>query len=275
MNQDQETPADYLFASATDEIRRLHRQAVFLRRFTQHLLDVAGITSGMQVLDVGTGIGDVALLVAERVGPQGSVVGIDMNPAMLDVARERAQAAGLTNVTFRQAELSQLVLDDQFDAVVGRFILLYIQDRAALLRRLSQQLKPGGILAFEEPDLTLLGTTLPPAPVYAQAAGRLKEVFVHAGLDMQSMNLFRVFADAGFPSPELELITTVGGPDWAGHEQVADITSALLPLMVRFEIATEEAVQVQTLQQRLREEAARLHSVSAALGLMHVWTRVA
>jgi ubiquinone/menaquinone biosynthesis C-methylase UbiE len=274
MSSDTQTPSGYLFAHATDEIRRLHRQAVLLRHFTQHLLDVAGITAGMRVLDVGTGIGDVAFLVAERVGPQGSVVGIDMNPALLEVAQERAQATGITNVTFRQTELSQVALSDQFDAIVGRLILLYIQDRAALLRRLSQRLKSGGILAFEEPDFTLLGTMQPPGPVFEQAAGRLKEVFVRAGLDTQGMNLFRVFVEAGLPAPEMELITTVGGPGWAGHEWVADITSALLPLMVQFEIATEEEVQITTLEQRLRAEAARLHSVSMAFGLMHVWTRV-
>ena len=89
------------------------------------------------------------------------------------------------------------------------------------------------------------------------------------------MNLFRVFLEAGLPAPEMELVTTVGGPDWGGHEQTADVSSALLPLIVKFGIATEEEVQARTLEKRLREEAARLQSVSMALGLMHVWTRIA
>src|SRR5512135_3754717 len=100
MSKDTQTPADYLFAQATDETRRLKRQAEFLSRFTHFLLGSAGITSGMKVLDVGTGIGDVAFLVAEQVGPQGTVTGVDMNPAMIDVARQRAQVAGITNVAF-------------------------------------------------------------------------------------------------------------------------------------------------------------------------------
>jgi SAM-dependent methyltransferase len=275
MNKDKETHADYLFAQATDEIRRLKRQAEFLSRFTHYLLDSAGITSRMTVLDVGTGIGDVAFMVAERVGPQGTVVGVDMNPAMIDFARQRAQATGITNVAFLQGDLSQMALDDQFDAVVGRLILLYIKDRATLLRRLGQQLRPGGIVAFQELDLTLAGTTLPHAPVFGQAVNRIKEVFLRAGLDTQGMNLFRLFLEAGLPAPEMDLITTVGGPDWAGHEHLADVTSALLPLMIQWGIATEEEVQVKTLQKRLREEAVRLQSVSMSLGLMNVWTRVA
>jgi SAM-dependent methyltransferase len=275
MSQDTQAPSDYLFAQATDETRRLKRQADFLIRFTRYLLDSAGITSGMQVLDVGTGIGDVAFLAAERVGPQGTVVGVDMNPAMLDFARQRAQAASIANVTFIQGDLTQVALEGQFDAVVGRLILLYIQDRAALLRRLSQQLRPGGIVAFQELDLTLVGTSLPHGPVFEQATKRITEVFRRAGLDTQGMNLFRLFLEAGLPAPEMELITTVGGPNWAGHEQVADVTSALLPLMIKFGIATEEEVQTTTLEQRLREEAARLQSVAMALGLMNVWTHVA
>ena len=274
MSKDTQTHTDYLFAQGTDETRRLQRQADFLSRFTHSLLDAAGITSGMRVLDVGTGIGDVAFLVAERVGPQGTVTGIDLNPAMIDVARQRAQAAGITNVAFLQGDVSQMALSDQFDAVVGRLILLYIQDWAALLRRLSQQLKPGGIVAFQELDLTLGGTTLPHAPLFEQAVNRIKQVFGRAGLDTEGMNLFRVFLEAGLPAPEMDLITTVGGPDWAGHEQTTDVTSALLPLMVQLGIATEEEVQVHTLEQRLREEAARLQSVSMALGLMNVWTRL-
>jgi SAM-dependent methyltransferase len=276
MNKDTQTPVDYLFAQSTDETRRLKRQAEFLSRFTHFLLDAAGITSGMKVLDVGTCIGDVAFMVAERVGPQGTVVGIDMNPAMIDVARQRAQAAGITNVAFLQGDVSQLALSDRFDAVVGRLILKFIKDRVALLRRLSQQLRPGGILAFQEADFTLMGTTLPHAPIFEQASQRLQEVFGRAGLDTQGMNLFRLFLEAGLPAPEMDLVTSVGGgADWAGHENIADLTSALLPLMVQFGIASEEGVQARTLEQRLREEAARLQSVSMDYGLMNVWTRLA
>jgi SAM-dependent methyltransferase len=199
-----------------------------------------------------------------------------MNPAMIDFARKRAQAAGFTNVSFVQGDISQVVLEDRFDAVVGRLVLIFIQDRAALLRQLSQRLRPRGIVAFQEPDFTLQGTTLPHAPLFEQAARRIAEVFRRAGLDTQGMNLFRLFLEAGLPRPEMDLITTVGGgPDWAGYEQLADVTGALLPLMLQFGIATREEVQVETLEKRLREEAAGRQNVAMALGLMNVWTRIA
>lgn len=276
MSKDIQSHSDYLFAQGTDEARRLKRQSEFLYRFTHSFLESAGIAAGMKVLDVGCGIGDVAFMVAEQVGPQGSVVGVDMNPAMTDFARQRAQAAGYANVSFVQGDISHMALDDQFDAVVGRLILLYIKDRVALLRRLRQRLRPGGIVAFQELDLTLAGTSLARAPLLEQAGNRIVEVFQRAGLDTRGMNLFQVFLEAGLPTPEMDLITTVGGgPDWAGYEQIADVTSALLPLMLQFGIATREEVQVETLEKRLREEAAAQQNVAMALGLMNVWTRLA
>ena len=276
MSKDTTTHSDYLFAQAPDEARRLKRQAEFLHRFTSYFLESAGIRAGMQVLDVGCGIGDVAFLVAERVGPQGRVIGVDMNPAMLDVARQRANAAGLTNVSFIQGDITQVALDDSFDAVVGRLFLMYIKDRVALLRRLSQRLRPGGIIAFQELDLTLAGTSQPRAPLFEQAGGRIIEVFQRAGLDTRGLNLFHLFLEAGLPTPEMDLITTVGGgPDWAGYEQVADVASALLPLILNFGIATRDEVQIETLEKRLRDEAATGRSVSMMLGLMNVWTRAA
>jgi SAM-dependent methyltransferase len=275
MNQDPLSSSDYLFAQSTDEARRLKRQSDFFHRFTRAFLESAEITPGMKVLDVGTGIGDVAFMLAERVGPQGTVVGVDINPAMIHLARQRAQAAGLTNVSFLQGNISDIVLDDQFDAVVGRLVLMYMKDRVAVLRRLGQHLRPGGILAFQELDLTLAGTSLPPAPLCEHVGNRLKQVFQRAGLDTQGLNLFHLFLEAGLPIPEMELITTVGGgPDWAGYEQLVDVTNALLPLILNFGIATKEEVQVETLLQRLREEAATRQNVVMLHGLMNIRTRI-
>jgi SAM-dependent methyltransferase len=275
MNQDPLSSSDYLFAQSTDEARRLKRQSDFFHRFTRAFLESTEITPGMKVLDVGTGIGDVAFMLAERVGSQGTVVGVDINPAMIHLARQRAQAAGLTNVSFVQGDIVDMVLDDPFDAVVGRLSLMYMKDRVAVLRRLSQHLRPGGILAFQELDLTLAGTSLPPAPLCEQVGNRLKQVFQRARLDTQGLNLFPLFLEAGLPIPEMELITTVGGgPDWAGYEQLVDVTNALLPLILNFGIATKEEVQVETLLQRLREEAATRQNVVMLHGLMNIRTRI-
>jgi SAM-dependent methyltransferase len=275
MSRDTLSSSDYLFAQAPDETKRLKRQSEFFHGFTSAFLEFANVTTGMKVLDVGTGIGDVAFLRAERVGPQGMVVGVDINPAMIDFARQRAQVSGVTNVKFIQGNIVDAPLDDQCDAVVGRLVLMYLKDRVGALRRLGQRLRPGGILAFQELDLTLAGTSSLPAPLFELVGTRLTQVFKRAGLDTQGLNLFHLFLEAGLPTPDMELMTAVGGgPDWDGYEQLADLTTALLPLMLNFGIATPEAVQVETLHQRLREEAATQHNVVMIHGLMNVWTRI-
>src|SRR5438067_8741635 len=103
--------AIYVMGRSEAETRRLRQQAEVYGPSTRRLLEDAGITTGMKVLDVGSGAGDVALLVADLVGPSGTVVGIDTNPAILDTARARVRAAGLTNVSFIEGDIRAVTMD--------------------------------------------------------------------------------------------------------------------------------------------------------------------
>ena len=122
----------------------------------------------MKVLDVGSGAGDVALLLAELIGPQGQVVGVDTNAEILQVARSRVQAIGWTTVSFRPGDIMELDLDQDFDAVVGRWLLQYMPDPVALLRRARSWLRPGGIVAFQEIDLSIPPRGYPTGPLHEQ-----------------------------------------------------------------------------------------------------------
>ena len=114
-------PSDsYALGRSTEETRRLMRQAQIYGPITRQFLVSAGIGTGMRVLDVGS----VTLLLADLVGPRGSVVGVEMNPVILETARARVDAVGWTNVTFLDGDVTSIVLDDDFDAVVGRWILM-------------------------------------------------------------------------------------------------------------------------------------------------------
>src|SRR6516165_844277 len=97
---------DYVLGHTATEQLRLIRQARCLAPATEHFLRDAGIVSGMRVLDIGCGMGDVTLLVAQLVGPAGRVVSIDLDEASIDTASKRASAVGLDNTTFRRADLS-------------------------------------------------------------------------------------------------------------------------------------------------------------------------
>jgi ubiquinone/menaquinone biosynthesis C-methylase UbiE len=135
-----------------EETQRLIRQEHLYGDSTRRLFEQAGIGPGMKVLDVGSGAGDVALLAAKLVGPTGSVVGVDQNPTVLHTARQRAAAAGLTNVLFVEGDIGAVPLPADFDAIVGRVVLMYVADPGAVLRTLVGYLKPGGIVAFSEGD---------------------------------------------------------------------------------------------------------------------------
>jgi SAM-dependent methyltransferase len=229
----------------------------------------------MQVLEVGSGAGDVALLLAEYVGQQGRVVGVESNPSMVDLARQRAQWAGWHTVSFVEGDLHTVALDGEFDAVVGRFILVHIPDSVAVLRRLVEHLRPGGIVAFQEPDIAVMGVSWPPAPLVSQAFGWLREVFCRRGLEVHTgLQLHRLFLEAGLPEPQMELLATAGGGSaWEGYFQIAALVKSVLEPMIQLGVATAVEVGIETLESRLREEVVGLGGAATAFALMSAWTR--
>src|SRR6184192_495785 len=123
--------SDYVLGHTPIEQLRLIRQARFLTPATEHFLQDAGIVSGMRVLDIGCGMGDVTMLVAQLVGPAGRVVSIDLDQASVETAQNRALAAGLDNATFHCADILAFADNEPFDAVVGRLVLEFLPDPIA------------------------------------------------------------------------------------------------------------------------------------------------
>ena len=121
--------SDYVLGHTATEQRRLIRQARFLAPATEHFFRDAGIVSGMRVLDIGCGMGDVTMLVEQLVGPAGRVVSVDLDQASIETAQKRASAVGLDNATFHRADISTFTDDEPFDAIVGRLILEFLPDR--------------------------------------------------------------------------------------------------------------------------------------------------
>src|SRR5713226_3421722 len=152
---------DYALGYTNAEHDRLIRQAARIAPITERLFREAGIGPGQRVLDLGSGVGDVALLAARLAGPSGEVVGIERDAVSIARANARVAEAGLRNVSFTQADVSQIPDSEPFDATVGRFILMWLPDPVAALRSLSRLVRPGGVFAFLEPSL---------APVLARLA---------------------------------------------------------------------------------------------------------
>jgi SAM-dependent methyltransferase len=105
----------------------------------------------MRVLDLGTGIGHVAMLVADLVGPQGSVVAIDSNARLLEVAAARASTRA--QLRFVEGDVRSWRDTEPFDAIVGRLILFHLADPVSVLRHHAASLRPAGLLLALDFDL--------------------------------------------------------------------------------------------------------------------------
>ena len=115
-----------------------------LSRHSAAIIPNLPITKGMSVLDVGCGWGDMSLQVADMVGKEGRVVGIDCVDAFLEEARNDAASNGFSNVAFQRGDAEIALPEAEFDYVVARFGTMFFTNPVAALRRMRLALKPGG-----------------------------------------------------------------------------------------------------------------------------------
>jgi len=265
----------YALGRSAAETQRLIRQAQIYGPLTRQFFAAAGITTGMKVLDVGSGAGDVALLLADLVGPRGTVIGVEMNPTILDTARARVQTMGWTNVTFLAGDVRNIPLDDDFDAVVGRWVLMYLPDPVAVLQHLLRHVRPGGIVAFQENDFTYPPMALPPARLHQQVQQWTTPPSGRGGPDQQmGSKLHQTYQAAGLPAPQLRLDAPIGGgPDWPGYAYVADTVRSLLPMLQQMGLVTAEDVDIETLADRLRAEVVSQGGVQMLPIVIGAWAR--
>lgn len=277
MSEMQSSDQTYALGHTPEAFQRLLVQGQLFNPFMRRLLKDAGLRGGMQVLDLGCGPGDVSLLAAELVGKQGRVIGVDTNANVLQIAQARAQAAGLSHVSFLVGNIDELTLTQQFDAIVGRLILMYMPQPAAVLRQLAAHLRPGGVLAFQEHDIPPQSdATLPASALWEQAVDWCTQAFKRVGVESRmGMKLSSTFLAAGLPAPQLRYEAAIGaGPEWAGYEVLAGVVRDLLPLIQKFAIATAGEIKIETLAARLREEIASAGGVARLPALVSAWTRL-
>lgn len=118
------------------------------RSVAERLVELARVAPGHRVLDVATGTGEPAITTARKVGPSGYVLGVDHSAGMLEVARRRAAALGLTNVEYRQGDAESLVFAaHSFDAVLCRWGLMFVPNLEAALGGIKNALVEGGWFA--------------------------------------------------------------------------------------------------------------------------------
>ena len=278
---------EYLMGRSEAERGRLQRQAQLYGPLTRQLFVDAGIGQGMRVLDVGSGVGDVALLVAELVGPTGAVVGIDPDAEALRIARARVAASGWQTITFMEGDIRTALLEGLFDAVVGRFVLIWVGDVVAVLHACHRYLRPGGIVAFQEHDVTAGSNYLAvpssrlmdPWQRTMDAYGR-DEPTQAAGTALRAVDqaigyhLYSAFLEAGLSTPRMRYDAPIGGgPDWIGYETFTDHLRTVLSLVIQLGGATEAEIDIATFAARLREEVVGQRGVLRCLPAIGIWAR--
>jgi ubiquinone/menaquinone biosynthesis C-methylase UbiE len=264
----------YALGHSEHELQRLSRQAQAIEPFTHQLFKEAGINQGMRVLDVGCGSGDVAFLVANLVGQSGEVVGVDRERKAVDWANARARSRGTTNVKFIEGDPSEMEFDQQFDAIVGRLVLMYYPDPVDALRKVIRHVRPGGLIVFQEVDLAN-ARSVPVAPLYERSLTWIKQTLSASGARIYlGSELYRVFLDAGLSGPSMRIDTLIGGgPQCPVYEIMSELVQSLFPAMEKLKIASAGEVGMSTLAQRIRDEVVALKGVVLSAGFIGAWSR--
>jgi SAM-dependent methyltransferase len=268
--------SDYVLGHSDRELKRLQDQARVIDPITRRIFEHAGIRPGMRVLDVGSGVGDVAFLLADLVGRQGEVVGFDRVPRALEVARKRAAKRGLSNVTFRDGDPAEEPAGAPFDAGAGRYVLMFQPDPVVLLRGVAGHVKSGGIVVFHEIDWEGARSS-PPAPTFDAACRWIAEVVARSGASSRmGMGLHAAFLSAGLPAPLLHLEQQIEGAV-ASLELVqltSDLVISLLPEMERHGVTTAAEVGPDTLEARLIAEIVAGGGTITGRSEIGAWARI-
>ena len=254
------TPA-YILGHADLEIERLQLQADIIAGVTRRLIRECGIGPGMRVLDIGCGVGDVSMLLADAVGATGCVLGFDSEPRAIEVARARALVAGYRNIEFVVASDNAFPDRPLFDAAIGRYILHHLADPVATVRRAAEAVRPSGVVAFQEPASHINDQTLPTIDLYAKSEQRLKAV-IRAMLPHFDVGgrLVACFEGAGLPTPHLICEALAGGPASPLWRVFAMAYRSMLPHMVRLNLAPADDDDSDTLADRLVAAAAAMRA---------------
>jgi ubiquinone/menaquinone biosynthesis C-methylase UbiE len=231
----------YVIRGGREGFDRLRVLAAARRTSTLELFQLAGLRPGIRCVDLGCGSGDVTLEMAALAGPAGWVVGIDMDQAKLEFAREAARGRGLANVVFEAADVSQWTSPGEYDFVYCRFLFQHLARPIDLLRRMWEAARPGGVLAVEDADLEGLFCD-PDNAGFSFYQRMYVEVLTRNGGDPTcARRLVRYFRETGIPAPAMRLLQEVNA---GGHAKAMPLLTleAIADTVVRSGLAAADEV---------------------------------
>lgn len=234
---------DYALGRTPEEYERLRAQSRVWEAATARLFDQVGLGPGARCLDAGCGPGETMRMMAQRVGPDGWVMGVDVDAPLGAQALASLHAAGHHQCAFESADLSRAerIAGGPFDLVFARLLLFHVPDRVGVLRRLWDCVAPGGHLVVQDYDLRTSGV-LPELDTIAEFNRVVFATFGGVGCDIQVGHRLPVlFGEAGIGAPD--------GTDVAGRVEPLASTAAMfgavyrsvLPMALSLGVTTEES----------------------------------
>jgi SAM-dependent methyltransferase len=268
------TKPEYVLGSDEVEIARLQTQAQIIAEPTAVLFERGGIRPGMRVLDLGSGPGDVSFLVAEMVGPSGSVVGVEHDPGQIVVAEQRLNGLGLRNIEFREGDARTFVADEPFDAVVCRLLLMHLPDAADVLGHHQKNLGPGGVFVAVDYDIGAM-RALPEVELFWRVREWVRAGFAHAHVDPSvGMRLPVLFHQAGYADIGSLGLQSYWPPESRqGADYAVGVVRALKEAIVASGATTEDEMGLESLAQRLHDALRAANAVYTFPTVIGGWGR--
>ncbi len=180
-------PDGYVHARDAEEYQRLRNQGAMWRGATEALLDRIGLKPGMSCLDVGSGPGQVMRLMADRVGPDGTVTGLEIDGQLGAQALAGLKAEGGANFQLVEADLlaTDTVPGAPFDLTYCRLFLMHMQEPVVALEKMHAWTKPGGVVAAQEFDFGAIAVE-PICPAMAEFNRLFEGVFRGHGRNLRA-----------------------------------------------------------------------------------------
>lgn len=266
--------AQYALGNTEFEDERLAWQSERFDPLTERFFRDAGVAAGQRVLELGSGAGHVAMLTSRIVGPAGEVVGVERDAGSIARARLRVAECGLSNVTFTQADVSDIPRGDPFDAAVGRFILMFLPDPIGVVRSLARLVRTGGRIAFQEVSWARFLERCANWPLCFTCVSLIHDTFRLTGANTEmGPALTTVYCEAGLPAPTVSTSMLLGN---AGDltRWIADLLRVLRPQYQQLDLPLQMIGDMETIRERLLAELSAVHGTVGGPDLVGGWSSV-
>ena len=238
--------ADTAFAvgRSCGETTRLQRQAEELAPESRVLLERTALGPGQRAIDVGCGPRGILEMLVEFVGPAGRVVGLDSDPALIELAMRFAAERGWDNVELICADARHSGLpSDTFDVVHARTLLIGLSQPAEVLTELVRLTRPGGWVVGMEPDAEHL-VCHPPHPAVDRLSELLTRALTHRGADPHlGRRLAELYRQAGLTDVTVEVRAPVHPPGHSRRTNLTDLVRSLRAPILGLGLASERELE--------------------------------